>query len=91
MEDVRKLDAAPSGAGVSIVKIETADGPTTTLRLRKDGDSNWLSVAATGEGEAKKAADEIVKRTQGWEFKIPAYKADAILKKRADLLEAPAS
>ncbi len=91
LEDVRKLDAAPSGAGVSVVKVEFADGPTTTLRLRKDGDSNWLSVAATGEGEAKKAADEIIKRTQGWEFKIPAYKADSILKKRADLLEPPAS
>lgn len=92
MEDVRKLDAPPAGAGVSTVKIESADGPTTALRLRKDGDSHWLSVAATGNGEeAKKAADEITKRTQGWEYKIPATKADSILKKRAELLEAPAS
>jgi hypothetical protein len=89
MEDVRKLDAPPSGAGVSTVKIETADGPTTTLRLRKDGDAHWLALAATGEGEAKKTADEINQRTQGWEFKIPASKADSILKKRADLVEAP--
>jgi Domain of unknown function (DUF4340) len=91
MEDMRKLDAAPSGAGVSVVKIESANGPATTLRLRKDGDATWLSVAATGEGEAKKAADDIAKRTQGWEFKVPGWKADAILKKRADLLDAPAS
>ena len=86
MEDVRKLDAPP--AGVSTVRIESTDGPTTTLRLRKDGDAHWLSLAATGEGEAKQAADEINQRTQGWEFKIPAAKADSILKKRADLLEA---
>ncbi len=59
------------GTGVSVVKVEVADGPTTTLRLRKDGDAHWLSIAATGEGEAKKAAEEITKRTQGWEFKIP--------------------
>jgi Domain of unknown function (DUF4340) len=90
MEDVRKLAGPPAGAGVSVVKIETAEGPTTTLHLRKDGDSHWLAVTATGEGEAKKAADEIVRRTQGWEYKLPAAKADAILKKRNDLLEAPA-
>jgi len=89
MEDVRKL--APPPAGVSVVKIEIADGPTTTVRLRKDGDAHWLSIAATGEGEAKKAADEITGRTKDWEFKIPASKAESILKKRTDLLEAPAA
>ncbi|NJO23888.1 MAG: hypothetical protein HC868_14370, partial [Sphingomonadales bacterium] len=89
MDDVRKIDAPPAGGGASTVKLELADGPTAMLRLRKDGDAHWLSLAATGEGEAKKAADEINQRTQGWEFKIPAHKADQILKKRADLLEAP--
>jgi hypothetical protein len=92
LEDVRRLAEPPSGEGVSIVRIEVADGPTTTLSLRKDGDTHWLSVTATGEGEAaRKAADEIVARTKGWEFRIPAAKAQSILKKRADLLEAPAS
>jgi hypothetical protein len=91
MDDVRKLDAAPAGAGVSTVKIEVADGPTTTLRLRKDGETHWLSLSAAGEGEAKKTADEINQRTQGWEFKIPAAKADSILKKRADLMDAAGS
>src|SRR5262245_52531844 len=91
MEDVRKLDAPVAGNGVSVVKVEVAEGPTATLRLRKDGDQHWLSVSATGEGDAKKAAEEITGRTQGWEFKIPAFKAESILKKRADLLDAPAS
>jgi Domain of unknown function (DUF4340) len=92
LEDVRKLAAPPAGEGVSIVKIEVADGPTTTLRLRKDGDAHWLSITATGEGDAaKKAAEEITARTKDWEFRIPASKAESILKKRSDLLEAPAS
>jgi hypothetical protein len=90
MEDVRKL-ASPPTEGVSVVRIEVADGPTTTLRLRKEGDSHWLSVTATGEGEAKEAADEISGRTESWEFKIPSHKAESILKKRTDLLDAPAS
>jgi len=92
LEDVRKLAPPPAGEGVSIVKIEIADGPTTTLRLRKDGDAHWLSITATGEGDAaKKAAEEITARTKDWEFRIPASKAESILKKRSDLLEAPAS
>ena len=92
LEDMRKLAEPPAGDGVSIVKIEIADGPTAILRLRKDGDSHWLSVAVTGEGDAaKKAAEAIAARTKDWEFKIPALKAESILKKRSDLLEAPAS
>ena len=89
IEDVRKLDTPPSGAGLSTIKLDVADGPSAILRLRKDGDAHWLSLAATGEGEAKKVADEINQRAQGWEFKLPAYKADLLLKKRADLLETP--
>jgi hypothetical protein len=92
LEDVRKLAEAPAGEGIGVVRIEMKDGPTAILRLRKDGDAHWLSVTASGEGEAaRKAADEIAARTEGWEFKIPAGKANAILKKRADLLEAPQS
>jgi hypothetical protein len=45
-------------------------------------------VTATGEGDAaKQAAAEITSRTQGWEFKLPTSKAEAILKKRAELLD----
>jgi hypothetical protein len=89
LEDVRKLDAAPKGTTAGTVKVEGKDLPGITLSLRKDGDAHWLSVAATGDGEAKKAADELASRTKGWEYKIADYKVTAILKKRADLLEAP--
>lgn len=92
LEDVRKLPAPPPADGASIVRLERADGLTATLRLRKEDDAHWLSIVATGaEGDAKKAAEEITARTEGWEFKIPSYKADLILKKRADLIEASES
>jgi hypothetical protein len=45
------------------------------------------AVTATGEGEAKKAADEITARTAGWEYQIGKSKADSLLKRRGDLLE----
>jgi hypothetical protein len=92
LEDVRKLASPPAVDGVSLVKVESTEGLTMTLRLRKEGDAHWLAVTGTGgEGDAKKAAEEIAGRTQGWEYKIPSYKADAILKKRADLIEASGS
>ena len=91
LEDVRKLAAPPPAEGASVVRIERADGLAATLRLRKDGDAHWLSIAVAGEGDARKAADEIAARTKDWEFKLPASKVELILKKRTDLVEASGS
>lgn len=88
LEDVRKLSATPAG-DVSVVTIKGEGGFLATLRIRKQGEDYWLSLSAAGTGEnEKKLADDITRRTQGWEYKIPASKAQAILKRRADLLEA---
>jgi Domain of unknown function (DUF4340) len=86
-EDVRKADPAASG-DVSTARLQADGGLAVTLRLRKEGDDTWLSVTASGEGEAKKTADDITNRSQGWEFKIAPAKATAILKRPADLFEA---
>jgi hypothetical protein len=89
LEDVRKAAAAPAASDVSLAKIEADGGLAITVRLRKEGDDTWVSFEATGaEGDAKKTAEDIVKRTQGWEYKVPTYKAQAILKRRPDLIEA---
>jgi hypothetical protein len=90
LEDVRKpKDAATPGGDVSVAKIEADGGLAVTLKLRKEGEDTWVSLEATGaEGDAKKSAEDITKRVQGWEFKVPAYKVQSILKRRADLFEA---
>lgn len=89
LDDVRRLEQVPSGEGVSVVKLEAEGGFGVVLRLRKEGDAHWMSLAATGtEGDAKKAADELNSRATGWEFKIPSWKADQIGRRRADLFEA---
>jgi Domain of unknown function (DUF4340) len=92
LEDVRKAAAPAAGApagDVSTAKIEADGGLGVTLKLRKEGEDTWASIDATGaDGDAKNTADDISKRTQGWEYKIPAYKAQSILKRRADLFEA---
>lgn len=88
LDDVRPLAPASGDAGVSSVGIETADGLSAVLRLRKAGDDHWLSISVNGSGAAKAAADEIAARTSNWEYKIPALKAQAIFKRRDDLLQA---
>src|SRR5215207_11652452 len=85
MSRTSSAGAAPKDA--STVKLEAENGPTVSLRLRKDGDAQWLTVTATGEGDAKKAADDITARTAGWEYQIGKSKADSLLKRRSDLLE----
>jgi hypothetical protein len=89
LDDVRKAAAAAPAGDVSLAKIEADGGLAITVRLRKEGDDTWVSLEASGaEADAKKTAEDIVTRTQGWEYKVPAHKAQAILKRRADLIEA---
>jgi hypothetical protein len=87
LEDVRKLDATPAGDNVSVLTLEGEGGLKVAFRLRKESDASWLSFSATGEGDAKKQADEINAKGTGWEFKIPSWKADTIGKRAADLFE----
>lgn len=89
-ERVRKAPGTPGGEAGS-VSFETDDGLKVTLKVRRDKDTVWLSIEPSGEGEAKKAADEIKARTAAWEFAVLPSKADTMLKKEADLLEDIAS
>jgi hypothetical protein len=85
-EDIRRIEAMPS-EGVNSVSFTTSEGLEVMMRLRKDSEATWLSLSASGHGDAKSTADGINAKTAGWEFKVPSYKADALLKRRADLFE----
>jgi hypothetical protein len=84
-EDVRK--ATDAGGDVSTATLETEAGLKVTFRFRREKDATWLAISARGDGDAKKAAEDLTQRTNGWEFKILPSKADATLKRRDDLLE----
>jgi hypothetical protein len=67
--------------------LETETGLKLTYKLRHEGDDVWwLTISASGEGDGKKAAEELAQRTQGWEFKVVRAKGEA-MKRRDDLLE----
>jgi len=87
LDDVRKMSDTPAKDNIATVKIETSDGMTVNLQLRKEGGDSWLSLTATGSDKSAETATALTQRAQGWEFKIPSWKADAITKKKTDLID----
>jgi hypothetical protein len=90
-DDVRKLTAPPAGDKVSTVELNMKSGLKCVLTIQRDGGVAWVSLAASGEGAAKKAAEALMQRAKGWEFRIRKSKADQILQSRDELLEKIAS
>lgn len=90
LDDLRKAPATPVAADkTSTVRVTSEGGPEVVLRFTRDGGADWMTVTASGAtGDAKTAADAINARTAGWEYKVPAAKAGALLKRIADFLEA---
>lgn len=89
-EGVRKAPGTTGGES-GTVSFETDSGLKIALKVRRDKDAVWVAIEPSGDGDAKKTADEIKARTSGWEFSILPSKADTMLKKEADLLEDIAS
>jgi len=87
LEDVRKLAATPVGEGISTITFAGVDGLNVTMRVRKDGEDHWLSLEASGEGEAAKSAQELTARTAGWEYKLNPSKPAKLVPDRAALFE----
>ena len=79
-----------SGHDVHVVSFKMRDGLEGTMRMRREdgADNFWLQFAVSGEGDAKARAEELTNRLSGWEFKLPAGKTNALLKRRAELFEA---
>lgn len=86
-DDVRKAEGTAGGGEAGTTTVETENGLKVTFKVRRDKDAAWITLSAAGEGEAKKQADEISARANGWEFKILPSQADAMLKRHDDLLE----
>ncbi len=88
---VRRLEESPAGDNVSTVALDLANGLEATFTIQREEGRAWVSVEATGEGDAKADADRLMGRARGWQFEIPGSKASDILKKRKDILEKVAS
>ncbi len=86
LESVRKASEV-AGGEAGTVSFQTTDGLKIKFKVRREKDAAWATIEASGEGDAKKQADEIQTRAKGWEFEIAPSKVETMLKKRDDLLE----
>lgn len=85
-ERVRKASGSNDGKAGTVTF--TTDGKLKiVLDVRREPDGVWVTVDASGDGDAKTAADDIRSRAEGWEFEITPSKADTMLKTEAELLE----
>jgi hypothetical protein len=65
----------------------TFDGLTVDVRLMERDKSNWIAISATGSGSAEAEAKKIEDKVSHWTYAIPAYKANLLKTKLADLVE----
>jgi hypothetical protein len=72
---------------VVTASFTTFDGLTVDLRLMERDKSNWIAVSATGSGPAEAEAKKIDDKVSHWTYAIPAYKANLLKTKLADLVE----
>ena len=90
LDDVKPAAELPvPDKDVVSASFATFDGLTVDLRLMERDKSNWIAISATasgsGEAEAKKIDDKVLH----WTYEIPAYKANLLKTKLADLVEPP--
>jgi hypothetical protein len=85
LDDVRK--GTPADAAVVTV-VETFDGLRVTAQVEGSDDEFWVSLSATGSGDASHEADEINTATAGWMYSIPGYKAVLLQRSWEDILKA---
>lgn len=86
LENVRKATDAKGGeAGTATLELD--NGLKLAMSIRREKDGAWLKLDATGEGEAKEAADDIMSRAKGWEFQVQPVKVATMLKKLDELVE----
>jgi hypothetical protein len=83
-------DVRPAKAGgieAARAELETEDGLKLAYRLVEEDGQGWVSVEVIADGKDPAAAEDIRKRTAGWEYRLSEYKAKQLKKRKADLIE----
>jgi len=75
---------------ISHVSFKTFDDLIVNAKLAKKDDKDYIwfdAKSATGEGESMNKAQELNNDFALWIYQVPSFKADALLKQMADLVE----
>lgn len=86
LDDVRAATDMPAEAVTTT--FETFDGARVTVRTDKSDDENWIALRATATEEGVASVAEINARVEGWQFRIPEYKANQLTRRWDDILKA---
>jgi Domain of unknown function (DUF4340) len=85
LDDVRK---AAAHAPVAQATFHMGDGLVVTLAGIQDGETRYISVAATASTPAAQPrARDLNARLAGWEFELPGYRYDTLFHPLAELLK----
>jgi hypothetical protein len=87
LEDVR---ARVEAAAATIVKFDLWDGFSITAEVVVADDQTWISFAAAVAGDEASAAEEVATingRLGGWQYRIPDYKKNLLVRRWDDILK----
>ena len=88
LDDVKPAGELPvPDKNVVTASFATFDGLTVDLRLMERDKTDWIAISAAGSGSAEANAKKIEDRVSHWTYAIPAYKANLLKTKLADLVE----
>jgi hypothetical protein len=88
LDDVKPAGELPvPDKNVVTASFTTFDGLTVDLRLMERDKADWIAISAAGSGPAEANAKKIEDRVSHWTYAIPAYKANLLKTKLADLIE----
>jgi hypothetical protein len=88
LDDVKPAGELPvPDKNVVTASFTTFDGLTVDLRLMERDKADWIAVSAAGSGPAEANAKKIEGKVSLWTYAIPAYKANLLKTKLADLIE----
>jgi Domain of unknown function (DUF4340) len=88
LDDVKPAGELPvPDKDVVTASFTTFDGLTVGLRLMERDKTDWIAISAAGSGSAEANAKKIEDKVSHWTYAIPAYKANLLKTKLADLVE----
>jgi hypothetical protein len=88
LDDVKPAGELPvPDKDVVTASFTTFDGLALDLRLMERDKTNWIAISAAGSGSAEAKAKKVEDKVSHWAYAIPAYKANLLKTKLADLIE----
>lgn len=81
-----------ASAATTTTEFQTWDGLSISMQIVTEDDESWIGFAAAAsetEGAIADEAEDINKRLTGWQYQLPDYKNDLLVRRWDDLLKAP--